>query len=626
MMILQILNGIKTSGLINKITGLRRVYFIKELVHRIIMDLPVRLAAQLSGEEGKTRQKAAKLVVDLAEIANADGFIEVDNAHVSGVSVITGGHGLRRFLSDLSDDKDGQVAITTTLNSAGCDKEKMQEMDIDWPDFLEQQFEIIYAYERLGIEATLSCTPYDRGIELESGVASWAESNAVCFSNSWTSLITNRESGLSALATALTGFAPRWGLHLPENRMPNILVNISCELTDLSDWSILGDWIGKQVRPDWNLAWGPMPFIRGLPEYVSFASKKALTAAAANYGCPMLWAEGHSADPPLSKDDNGQWLAPDSGWAGVLEFTAEDLAKRYQDLAPKGQVDLVVIGCPQASIEEIRRTASAVRSYAEMGKRIPNNRLWLFTSEENCQLANDDGSIDLLESAGVVILQDTCPEVTPYNRQHYNHLLTNSLKAEHYLTSGLNRIPTSVMSIKDCVAHAFNPDLSKGERPTISAKAQPQHQSAKSPRDGEFSSVGNGLSSQGDFSITGRAMSTDVAITYLGYVNRDSGIVEETGHPLDGQAIEDTILIYPKGSGSTVAPYVLMGLIYTGKGPRAIVNRDVCSLTIPACSLLDVPYAHGFESDPCMEVNSGDLVEMSKVGDKVTLTVIERAE
>ena len=72
-------------------------------------------------------QKAARLVVDLAEIANADGFIEVDNAHVSGVSVITGGHGLRRFLSDLSDDEDGQVAITTTLNSAGCDKEKMRK-------------------------------------------------------------------------------------------------------------------------------------------------------------------------------------------------------------------------------------------------------------------------------------------------------------------------------------------------------------------------------------------------------------------------------------------------------------------------------------------------------------------
>lgn len=596
------------------------------LVQPSIMDLPSRLAEQLAGKEGKTRQKAARLVVDLAEIANAEGFIEVDNAHVSGVSVITGGHGLRRFLSDLSDDEDGQVAITTTLNSAGCDKEKMQEMDIDWPDFLEQQFEIIHAYERLGIEATLSCTPYDRGIELDSGIASWAESNAVCFSNSWTSLITNRESGLSALATALTGFAPKWGLHLERNRMPNILVNIACELTELADWSILGDWIGKQVRPDWDLSWGPMPFIRGMPKHVSFASKKALTAAAANYGCPMLWAEGHSADPPLAKDADGNWLEPETGWAGVLEFTEQDLAQRYQDLAPQGQVDLVVIGCPQASIEEIRRTASAVRSYAEMGAKIPNNRLWLFTSGENYQLAADDGSIDLLEDAGVVILQDTCPEVTPYNRQHYNHLLTNSLKAEHYLTSGLNRIPTSVMTIQDCVAHAFNPDLSAGERPTISAKAQPQHQSSKTKQSGDFSAVGNGLSSQGDFTITGKAMSTDVAITYLGYVNRDTGVIEEVGHPLDGQAIEDTILIYPKGSGSTVAPYVLMGLIYTGKGPKGIVNRDVCSLTIPACSLLDLPYGHGFATDPCMEINTGDLVEMRKVGDEVTLTVLERAD
>ncbi|GIT10990.1 MAG: hypothetical protein CM1200mP32_04830 [Methanobacteriota archaeon] len=48
--------------------------------------------------------------------------------------------------------------------------------------------------------------------------------------------------------------------------------------------------------------------------------------------------------------------------------------------------------------------------------------------------------------------------------------------------------------------------------------------------------------------------------------NRDSGTVEEPGHPLDGKTIEDTVLIYPKGSGSTVAPFVLMGLVYSGRG------------------------------------------------------------
>ena len=574
------------------------------------MELPERLASMLSGAEGLTRQKAARLVIDLARTAGAQGFIEVDHSHVSGVSVITGGHGLRRFLADLAGE--GSVAIPTTLNSAGCDKRKMEEMDIDYPDFLEQQFEIITAYEKLGIESTLSCTPYDRGIEGESGFASWAESNAVAFSNSWTDLVTNRESGLSALATALTGYAPKWGLHLEENRVPNIVVDVECDLTSLADWSILGDWIGKQVRPGWNVPFGPMPLIRGLPSYISFASKKALTAAAANYGCAMLWAEGHTECPALT------------GAEQSLVFTEQDLSARYDELAPKGQVDLIVIGCPQASLEEIRITAAAVRSYSEMGQLIPDERLWVFTSRHNYELAEADGSIGILEEAGAVILQDTCPEVTPYNRNHYNHLMTNSLKAEHYLTSGLNKMPTSVGTIQDCVGHAFNPSLSEGEVTQLQPKAQPQHASAKTHQSGECSLTGGGLNSQGDWEVEGIAMVTDVPITYLGYVNRDSGVIEEVGHPLDGQAIEDKILIYPKGSGSTVAPYVLMGLIYTGKGPRAIVNRDVCSLTLPACSLLDMPYSHGFDEDPCLAVNDGDKIKVSKVGDKVTLQVLER--
>ena len=78
-------------------------------------------------------------------------------------------------------------------------------------------------------------------------------------------------------------------------------------------------------------------------------------------------------------------------------------------------------------------------------------------------------------------------------------------------------------------------------------------------------------------------------------------------------------------SGSTVAPYVLMGLLYQGKGPTAIVNRDVCTLTLPGCSLLNVPYGHGFEHDPCMLVNDGDSIRFERKGDSVSITVLERA-
>ena len=578
------------------------------------MNIPLELKKMLDGEHGSTKQKAARLVVDLASTAGATEFIKCSHAHVSGVSPLTGGHGLRRFLEDLSEDENASVEIPTTLNSAGCDKEKMKEMDIQTKDFLEHQFEIIHSYSKLGIDAILSCTPYDRGVEVE-GIGSWAESNAVAFSNSYTSLITNRESGLSALSTALTGWAPMWGLHLEVNRVPNILVEVNCELEALSDWSILGDWIGKQIQPEWNLPWGMMPYVTGLPKEVSFEQKKALTAAAANYGCPMLWVEGVTKQPFIGVDWNPQ---------GHLVFTIDDLEERYSDLAPKGQVDLVVIGCPQASVGEVRATAAAVRGRMEFGEKIPNQRLWIFTSGHNHNLLEQEGTLDVLEEAGALILKDTCPEVTPYNRIKYNHLLTNSLKAEHYLTSGLNRIPTSVMSIVDCVHHAFNPNLSEGVRPVLDSKVKEVYSTNKSPQNGDLFSEGLGLPSQKEWSVKGAALVTDVPITYLGYVNRDTGVIEEPGHPLDGKSIEDTILIYPKGSGSTVAPFVLMGLIYTGKGPKAIINTDVCPLTLPACSLLNLPYAFGMSEDLCIGINSGDELEMKLSNGVVSLEILNR--
>ena len=75
--------------------------------------------------------------------------------------------------------------------------------------------------------------------------------------------------------------------------------------------------------------------------------------------------------------------------------------------------------------------------------------------------------------------------------------MTNSLKAEHYLTSGLNKMPTSVGTIQDCVGHAFDPTL--GEGPVSQLKpSTTQHQSAKTHK-AEIASNGSGLESQGDW-------------------------------------------------------------------------------------------------------------------------------
>ena len=76
-------------------------------------------------------------------------------------------------------------------------------------------------------------------------------------------------------------------------------------------------------------------------------------------------------------------------------------------------------------------------------RKIPDHSLWLFTSRTVHDQLLADGTSDILEEGGVLLLKDTCL-VTPYNRNRYNYLLTNSMKAEHYLTSGLNSMPTSV--------------------------------------------------------------------------------------------------------------------------------------------------------------------------------------
>ena len=84
----------------------------------VSVEIPPELQSMLNAEHGPTKQKAVRLVVDLAASAGASEFTRCAHAHVSGVSVITGGHGLRRFLSDLSGDPEGTVSIPTTLNSA----------------------------------------------------------------------------------------------------------------------------------------------------------------------------------------------------------------------------------------------------------------------------------------------------------------------------------------------------------------------------------------------------------------------------------------------------------------------------------------------------------------------------
>lgn len=579
--------------------------------------------AMLRGDRGRAKQMGMRLLLDMAAAAGASELVPIQSAHLSGVSPLTGGLGLRQFLARLAEDEGAQVAVSTTLNAAGCDEAQFAAMRIVAPNFLEHHQEIVGLYTRLGVRPTQSCTPYEWDGVVTSGAAAWAESNAICFGNSYCDMTTNRESGLSALACALTGYTPQYGLLLEEARKPNLEVVVTAVLQDPTDFSILGDWIGKQRKPGWRQPFGPIPFIRGLSADLDHEQRKALTAAAANYGCPLLYIEG------LGDAQTGEYQ-------DHLLFDQAELEKRYEELRPKTAVSLITLGCPQASVGELRAAAQLLK-----GRTLPTDTppLWLFTSAHNKAIAERTGLADIIRASGALLLENTCPEVVPYDPAWVRHVLTNSMKAEHYIKSGLNGIPTSVMTLADCVAVAFGEKEIAGEPGSGGAEerwSRGAGEKAVSPSPlppiapalllPTFSAVGHGLPSQVEFAVEGEAFVTEAPITLLGFVNRETGVIEDPGHPADGQSMAGKIAIFPKGSGSTVAPYVLLELFYRGKAPIAIVNTDIDQQSAPACSLEGIPYAYGFDDDVIASIRSGDRVALARRGDRVEIRVIARAE
>lgn len=583
----------------------------------------------LAGEHGRARQMGMRLLLDLAAMAGADRLTPISSAHLSGVSPLTGGLGLRLFLDRLAEDPGQGVAVPTTLNAAGCDQDQFEAMHIVVPDFLAHHRQIVESYARLGVHTIQSCVPYeweDVQSTLENGgPAAWAESNAICFANSYCGLRTNRESGLSALACALTGYAPDYGLLEETARRPNLAVYVTAPLEDPTDFSILGDWIGKQRRSGWRMPYGPIPAIVGLPAQLTHDQRKALSAAAANYGCPLL----HIVD-------EGQM--PEGNYQDHLTFGRSELDGRYEQLRPNEPVSLVVLGCPQASIGELRAIAGHLRGRrVKAGPTIPGEppSLWVFTSAAAMAIAEKTGVAGIIRESGALLLENTCPEVVPYDQRWVSHILTNSMKAEHYIKSGLNGIQTSVMKIRDCI------DIASGEKSveryesgptnapslaaTTSKKSDPQPPVSPTrpaiEKTKSLSTLGLGLPSQGDFTVVGEAFVTDTPITFLGYVNRETGVIEEPDHPANGQSMAGKIAIFPRGTGSSVAPYVLLELFYRGVAPVAIINTEIDQQTAPACSLEGIPYAYGFDADVTHLVSSGDTITIERRGDQVELRI-----
>lgn len=358
--------------------------------------------ALLSGEKGEGSRKAMELLVALGDIFEAPRLIPISSAHLSGVSYKTIAEGGISFLEELA--VDAKVKVPTTLNPAGMDREKWKEMGIS-PRFADRQQHIIECYEALGVTADCSCTPFlSTNIPRKGDTLAWAESSALSFANSMVGARTNREGGPGALAAAIVGKTPEYGLHLDENRKPSVVIDVEVEDPD---HSLLGQAVGSVVG-------SRIPYFRGIRSDTDRA--KMLAAAMAAAGSVALFhIEGVTpeADPRSIKG---------------LEHIAigkRELEAARNKLNTGNDPELIALGCPHLSVEEMRSLASKLKGR----KRRGDAEVWFCTSR--CTAAKCPKEVEVLSRFGNIVC-DTCMIVAPIE-ERFKTTATNSAKACNYL-------------------------------------------------------------------------------------------------------------------------------------------------------------------------------------------------
>jgi len=394
----------------------------------------------LAGIHGEAAAFCMRLLTRFTDAVGAESFIDIEAAHIDGCLYL--GQVSLDFVEHLVRLK-GRVRVPTTLN--------VGSVDLIHPELFHGDKEIgtngarlMKAHEELGCMPTFTCAPYQTMFRPRFGAQiAWAESNAIVFANSVIGARTNRYGDFIDLCCALTGRAPYYGLHIPENRRAQVLVEIESLPEEWSDAGpacvAVGHTIGKRCG-------SLIPAIIGLPVHTQEEDLKALGAVAASSGAVALFhAVGLTPEAPTVE-------AAFEGYQPIetIRLTADDLRRTVRDLStvPDGTPLVgVSFGTPHFSLEEFVRLMPLV----EGPKPIVD--IYINTNRGVLEELGKRGWDKALEAQGVTLVIDTCTYVTAIMRDMSGAIMTNSGKMAYYAPGNIG-VDIAFGSLADCMASA----------------------------------------------------------------------------------------------------------------------------------------------------------------------------
>lgn len=387
--------------------------------------------AMLDGDRGAVVATAMRLLVRYGDVLGADRFVDTDNvcgANVFGPkqSSVLGTTDPDALFSEFSLDSDEVLPIPPVL-AHSC--QLIGPMDTRRPEVQRLAAPTVRdvianeAYSGAhGINLLSTCTPYQVGnVPVMGEHCAWMESSAVVYINSVLGARCNVEGRESSAAAMFTGKIPYWGYHTDAFRRATFQVEVTCDVPSFQDWGVLGYFVGEMVND-------AVPVLTGKVGRPTLTELKHFGAAAATSGdVEMYHIPGTTPEARTVEEATGG-AAP----THVFEFGLEQWRETYEKLNSTGHdkdVDLVMIGCPHANLDQVRDVCRLLD-----GRKVRTGRaLWVFTPRALREVAERNGYGDLIRAAGGELLSDTCPAIGQFVPEGARVFATDSAKQVHYL-------------------------------------------------------------------------------------------------------------------------------------------------------------------------------------------------
>lgn len=120
----------------------------------------------------------------------------------------------------------------------------------------------------------------------------------------------------------------------------------------------------------------------------------------------------------------------------------------------------------------------------------------------------------------------------------------------------------------------------------------------------------------------GEALVTRQTISTWGGVDARNGIITERRHELRGQSFAEKVLVFPAAKGSSGWSTVAQIIRLAGKAPKALIIREINSLTGIGAVVMRVPTVTDLDQDPIETIATGDWVKVD--ADRGLVEVIKK--